>query len=301
MSGRTGADAVSPPPWAVAYGLDSASPFPFADLELAPGAVMRFRWVPPGSFLMGSPEDEAGRWRDEGPQHEVELTRGFWLAETLCTQEQWEAVMRSNPSGHPGERHPVENVSWEDCQAYVTRLNERFPDLGMRLPTEAEWEYACRAGTTSAFNDGSACTEPSGKDPALERLGWYDENSGNTTHPVAQKAANAWGLYDMHGNVWEWCGDWWKDSYEDAGTVNPKGPSDGRDRVIRGGSAWLTAWRCRSAFRNWWHPADRFPYQGFRPAAGQAGGRRLPEGAAGKEGGPGSGGREGGTTDSRRT
>ncbi len=264
-----------PPLWATAYGLDVASPFPFAELELVDGVVMRWRWIPPGHFLMGSPDDEAGRWSDESPQHEVELTRGFWLAETPCTQSQWVAVMHSNPSKRQGEQRPVENVSWEDCQEYCARLNERFEDPAMRLPTEAEWEYACRAGTTGAFNDGSPCTAPEGRDPALEGLGWY---RGHETHPVAQKAANTWGLFDMHGNVWEWCADWWQGDYQGTGSVDPSGPPTGRYRVIRGGSFWEVARDCRSAFRYGRHPGVRFDRLGFRPAAGQAGEQGTPGG-----------------------
>ncbi|MCP4658581.1 MAG: formylglycine-generating enzyme family protein [bacterium] len=250
---------------------------------------------------MGSPEGEAGRWDYEGPQYEVELTRGFWLAATACTQQQWQAVMRSNPSGHQGRDRPVVNVTWEECRQYCTHLNRRFPELGMRLPTEAEWEYACRAGTTSAFSDGSPCTRPTGVDPALEALGWYGKNSGNQTHPVAQKAANAWGLFDMHANVREWCADWWQGAYEGAGAVNPTGPTDGRDRVIRGGSIWNFARSCRSACRSRGHPGDRHSNQGFRPAAGQPVSKEPPEGVQkerAKE--PSIGGKEGGTTDSRR-
>jgi formylglycine-generating enzyme required for sulfatase activity len=162
----------------------------------------------------------------------------------------------------------VEQVSWEDCQEFCKRLRSRFPGLGARLPSEAEWEYACRAGTTSAYNDGSACTELKGKDPALDKLGWFNENSGGKTHPVRQKEANRWGLYDMHGNVWEWCEDWYGD-YTAGDQVDPVGPASGRMRVRRGGSLDNWAWYCRSAYRSWRCPGDRSLSLGFRLASSQ--------------------------------
>ncbi len=207
------------PPWASSLHHDEFGLV--ATLRLNDTVTTRLRWIPPGTFLMGSPKDENGRYGDEGPQHWVTIRRGFWLGEAPCTQAEWEAVMGENPShfkdgADPSRtaKRPVERVSWEDCERFCGRLNEREPGLGARLPTEGEWEYACRAGTASAYNDGSACTAPEGRDPALMELGWYRENSGQAkgegrTHDVKGLKPNGWGLYDMHGNVWEWCWDWY--------------------------------------------------------------------------------------------
>jgi formylglycine-generating enzyme required for sulfatase activity len=244
------------------------SPYPVVDLQLAKGVVTRLRWIPPGRFLMGSPGDEAGRWDDEGPQHWVTLTKGYWLADAPCTQAEWQAVMGTSPSGFKGPDRPVEQVSWEDCQQYCDRLRARFPGLLARLPSEAEWEYACRAGTTSAFNDGSACTQPEGNDPALAKLGWLDKNSGDETHPVRKLAPNQWGLYDMHGNVWEWCEDWFG-NYGPEEQVEPAGAAQGPGRVLRGGSWGYQALYCRSAFRFGGPPSNRYHVLGFRLASGQ--------------------------------
>ena len=260
--------AAFPPPWAGGWGEDRKGVF--AEVVVR-GVTMEMRWIPPGRFLMGSPEDEPGRSKDEGPQHGVTLSRGFWLAATPCTQAQWEAVMGSTPSLFKGPDRPVESVSWEDCRAYCAALNKLLPGLEARLPTEAEWEYACRAGTTSAFNDGSACTAPEGDVPALNRLDWYDRDSGGETHMVGQKVANVWWLYDMHGNVWEWCQDLYG-SYASESQIDPTGAESGDFRVVRGGGWFFHARICRSAYRFWSHPGFRGDDLGFRLAAGQ-----LPE------------------------
>jgi formylglycine-generating enzyme required for sulfatase activity len=257
-----------PPRWACAWGTDRDSPFPYADVDLGSDVTMRLRWIPAGPFVMGSPESEAGRWETETPQHAVVLTRGFWLGETPCTQAEWKAVMGTTPSRFKGERRPVEQVNWEDCKEFCRKLGERVAGLSPRLPTEAEWEYACRAGTTSAFNDGSPCTQPKGNDPALAKLGWFDANSGGETHSAGGLAPNAWGLRDMHGNVWEWCEDWSGD-YRAEEQVDPTGASAGQGRVIRGGSWSRPAWCCRSACRDGGRPAGRVGDLGFRLAAGQ--------------------------------
>jgi len=281
------------PVWAKRFGQDPCGMFAEFDLD---GVPFRLRWISPGSFLMGSPEDEAGRFGDESPRHLVTISKGFWLAETLCTQAQWQAVMGNNPSQfrEPYDpKRPVEQVSWEDCGQFCARLRERVPDLDFRLPTEAEWEYACRAGTTSAFNDGSACTEPSGQDPALHELGWYEKNSENKTHPVAEKRRNAWGVYDMHGNVWEWCADRAEnkggsiitDTYVD-GAVDPVS-KDGSRRVVRGGCYWSNARLCRSAYRLAGGPGIRDWIQGFRLAAGQPPERGAPSQEAAGAAAPG--------------
>ena len=275
------------PNWARRLGQDQAGLF--AEFELK-GDIFRLRWIPPGGFLMGSPEDEAGRNSDESPQHLVTISKGFWLAETLCTQVQWKAVMGKKPSqfNKPYDpKRPVGLVSWEDCRQFCARLRERVPDLDFRLPSEAEWEYACRAGTTSAFNDGSGCTEPTGKDPALERLGWYGQNSENKTQPAREKLPNAWGLYDMHGNVLEWCADGTR-RYSSEPQTDPLGPVDDRSRrVVRGGAFWCDARICRSAFRIAFRPGDRYGDLGFRLAAGQPPGRGAPSQTAAGAAAPG--------------
>ena len=217
---------------------------------------------------MGSPDDEVGRRDDEGPQHWVELTYGYWLAAVPCTQTEWEAVTGKNPSRFKGANRPVEQVSWDDCQAFCQRLAERRPGLEVRLPTEAEWEYACRAGTESAYNDGSVCTDPEGKDPALARLGWFRENSDRQTHDVGRLEPNAWGLHDMHGNVWEWCQDWYGD-YAAEEQRDPVGPDMGHFRVFRGGSWSYWARLCRSACRYRNSPVNRWLNLGFRLVAVQ--------------------------------
>jgi len=234
-------------------------------LQLAPDVAIHLQWIPPGRFLMGSPENEVGRFADEPPRHWVTLTRGFWLANAPCTQAEWQAVMGTAPSYFRGKDLPVEQVSWNDCQAFCERLRVRFPNLEARLPTEAEWEYACRAGTDSAFNNESACTRFEGEDPTLLKLGWFRENSESRTHPVRGLAPNRWGLYDMHGNVWEWCADW-GGKYTAEDQVDPTGSTSGHERVYRGGSWINQAGYCRSACRHWAQPGWRTLYLGFRLA-----------------------------------
>ena len=158
---------------------------------------------------MGSPETELGRGEDELP-HEVTITRGFFLQTTAVTQGQWKAVMGNNPSrfSPKGDDHPVESVSWYDCQKFIERLNSSGEHI-YRLPTEAEWEYACRAGKFSSCSEGEIIELFCDHDPNLDAVGWYCGNSDRATHPVAQKKPNPWGLYDLHGNVLEWCQDWY--------------------------------------------------------------------------------------------
>ncbi len=243
------------PLWASAIGRDRIGLWATVEVE---DVAFRLRWIPPGRFLMGSPDDEAGRWDDEGPQHELTLTRGFWLAETPCTQALWEAVMAENPSRFQSPDRPVEQVSWNDCQSYLETLNSRFPGLELRLPTEAEWEYACRAGTETSIYAGD-----------LDRIAWYYDNSGEETHPVAQKEPNTWGLYDTLGNVLEWCSDFWRASYEAEAVEDPQGPSKGSGRVFRGGSWIGDARHVRAAYRFANVPGGRDDYLGFRLARGQ--------------------------------
>jgi formylglycine-generating enzyme required for sulfatase activity len=212
-------------------------------------------WCPPGGFLMGSPASEANRSDDE-MKHRVTLTRGFWMAKTETTQGQWERVMGDNPSDFSGEDLPVETASWDDVQGWLEKMNEKAPlPSGWKwaLPTEAQWEYACRAGTESAFAGD------------LDEMAWYFENSGSTTNPVGTKKANAWGLHDMHGNVWEWCSDWYGD-YSSGSSSDPTGATTGGLRVLRGGSWDFLAQFCRSAYRRGGTPGYRGGNLGFRPA-----------------------------------
>ena len=217
-------------------------------------------WCPPGQFMMG----EEYRYTD-AVQHEVVLTRGFFLAETECTQGQWEAVTGGNPSCFKGTERPVERVSWDEAGEYCRKLTAKQRAEGIlpscwewRLPTEAEWEYAARAGTTGA------------RYGELDAIGWYDGNSGSETHRVSQKAANAWGLHDMNGNVWEWCSDWYGD-YPTGNVTDPKGPSSGSSRVNRGGSWSNGARYARSAGRRGLGRGRRSSNLGFRPALSSIG------------------------------
>ena len=198
--------------------------------------------------MMGSPIIERGRKSDE-TQHQVTLTQGFYMQITEITQGQWQALMGSNPSYFPscGNDCPVEKVSWDDVQTFISKMNQRGEGT-YRLPTEAEWEYAARAGSTTAFANGGITGTDCGLDPNLDAMGWYCYNSDKTTHPVAQKQHNAWGLYDMHGNVWEWCQDWYGD-YPTGLAIDPTGPVSGWSRAARGSSFELHADECRSAHR----------------------------------------------------
>ncbi|MCU0918535.1 MAG: bifunctional serine/threonine-protein kinase/formylglycine-generating enzyme family protein [Planctomycetes bacterium] len=225
--------------------------------EITNSIGMKLVWIPPGEFLMGSPQSEEGRFDGEGPQHRVTLTRGFYLGVYEVTQRQWLSVMGRNPSGFQGDDLPVETVSWEEAVEFCRKLSVK-EGVAYRLPTEAEWEYACRAGTTGRYGFGDS-------DSSLGEYAWYESNSGNQTHAVGQKRPNAWGLHDMHGNVWEWCQDWYGE-YASGSVPDPLGPASGGDRVSRGGS-WLNGARdCRSAFRAWDTPDDRGSYLGFRLA-----------------------------------
>ena len=211
---------------------------------------------------MGSPADEEGRYdndRHNEQQVEVTLSHHFWLAKTAVTQSQWQEVMGSNPSKFRGVELPVENVSWEDAQAYIAKLNGKvgLPEgWKFALPTDAQWEYACRAGEKGPYSGG-----------ALDEVAWYDGNSGGRTHEVGQKKPNEWGLHDMHGNVFEWCADFFDvDRLMLMGGVDPTGPISGDFRVVRGGSCWLVASGCRAACRGSNSPGASCEILGFRPA-----------------------------------
>jgi formylglycine-generating enzyme required for sulfatase activity len=214
-------------------------------------AGMTFVKIPAGTFMMGSPDSESGRDSNEGPQHQVTISKSFEMHTTEVTQSQWEAVMGSNPSSFKGPDLPVEMVSWDDAQEFITKLNAMGDGYRYRLPTEAEWEYAARAGTTGPYAGD------------LDAMAWYDKNSGGKTHPVATKAANARGLYDMHGNVWEWVQDW-KGDYSASAVTDPVGPSSGSRRVHRGGSWNSKSQYCRSALRHYYSPDSRYFYLGLR-------------------------------------
>ena len=219
------------------------------------GVEFAFRWCPAGTFMMGSSEDEKGRDDDE-KQHQVTLTKGFWMMETEVTQKQWKAVMGTNPSWFKGDDLPVEQVSWNDCQKFCKKCTQL--GLPVQLPTEAQWEYACRAGTTGAHAGN------------LNDMAWYGyELSNEQTHPVGTKKPNAWGLYDMHGNVWELCADYWKEEYPSWSVTDPTGPSNGSRRVSRGGGWDNGAVDCRSAFRYYFEPGYRGSILGFRVLRGQ--------------------------------
>jgi formylglycine-generating enzyme required for sulfatase activity len=218
---------------------------------------MRLVWIPPGEFLMGSPTNEEGRYDDEGPRHRVTLTKGFYLGVHEVTQRQWRTVMGDNPSHFKGDDLPVESISWEEAVEFCRKLSTK-EGVEYRLPTEAQWEYACRAGTTSRYNFGDS-------EVSLGEYAWYGGNSDGRTHPVGQKKANAFGLYDMHGNVWEWCQDWFG-SYAGGPVTDPLGPASGANRVGRGGGWYNNAGGCRSADRGAGAPGLRDVSVGLRLA-----------------------------------
>ncbi|MEW6218738.1 MAG: formylglycine-generating enzyme family protein [Thermodesulfobacteriota bacterium] len=256
------------PDWAQAIGQDQYGLF--ADWVYQ-GVTQRFRWIPPGQFRMGSPEDEPERWQDEGPRHEVLLTEGLWLADTACTQAMWQTVMGKNPSRFQGADRPVEKVSWNDVQRFLERINREWPGLELRLPSEAEWEYACRAGTETPFPFGTTITpEQVNYDGNRPYAGGEKGLYRQETVAVQALPANAWGLYQMHGNVWEWCADWYG-AYPAGPVIDPAGPERGTERVLRGGCWIFYARRCRSALRYWFGPGSRFVITGFRLARGQTG------------------------------
>lgn len=221
-------------------------------ITLPGGATMEMIWCEPGVFAMGSPPDEPGRFEDE-TQHTVTISRGFWLGKYEVTQRQWESVMHSNLARFKGPDHPIENISWHDCMTFVRRVKSETK-LAVRLPTEAEWEYACRAGSES----------PVAGNGKLPDMAWYDGNSECQTHEVGTHAPNAWGFFDMHGNVLEWCADWF--SVPSGNTVDPKGPPSGSFKMLRGGCWFFYERDCRSAYRLRRDPTLRNCIFGFRLA-----------------------------------
>ncbi|MBI4605850.1 MAG: formylglycine-generating enzyme family protein [Planctomycetes bacterium] len=234
---------------------------------------MRLVRVPPGSFLMGSPESERGRWYVEGPVHRVRITRGFYLGATEVTQGQFERVMGFNPSHFQGPEHgddlerPVERVSWDDAAEFCRRLSE-LEGRTYRLPTEAEWEYACRAGTSTRFSFGDAlgCDDECAPCPeAEERLWWCGDGEPAGTKHAGLTRPNAWCLQDMHGSVWEWCLDW-TERYSPGEATDPAGPPTGEEKVIRGGYFGIALRNCRSAMRGDLSTEHRLELLGFRVA-----------------------------------
>ena len=260
--------------------------YAFAQTGEVPSDMVR---ISGGTFTMGSPANEAGRESDEGPQRQVTVN-SFYMGKYEVTQKEWKAVMGTNPGSRygVGDNYPVYDVSWYDAIEYCNKRSQkegltpaytidksqkdpnntspydRFKWVvtwncnanGYRLPTEAEWEYACRAGTATAYNTGASITD---------NTGWYGTNGGYTTHLVGKKPANAWGLYDMHGNVFEWCWDWYG-GYPNEAQTNSVGASLGSGRVVRGGCWNFMAWHARSAFRYYFTPTIRNSYLGFRVA-----------------------------------
>ena len=231
-----------------------------------PGDVdLEMAWVEPGTFLLGSVESEPGRWDDEGPQHEVTLTRGFFLGKYAVTQEVWANVMGARPWARQdyvleNPVHPAVYVSWEDAQAFVKRLNVDEASSSYRLPTESEWEYACRAGTTTPWSFGEDEAE-------IGDYAWYRGNAWDAgepyAHPVGAKLSNPLGIHDMHGNVWEWVSDWHGD-YSAEPKTDPQGPEKGTIRVLKGSGFSSLARAVRSAFRYGYTPKRRFHCIGFR-------------------------------------
>jgi formylglycine-generating enzyme required for sulfatase activity len=253
--------------------------------EITNSIGMKLVLIPKGTFQMGSPPSENGS-EDNERQHEVTLTRDYYIGAFEVTQSQYEKVMGKNPSYFQGDKiaerhpqtnrvvkevdssnHPVEQVSWKDAVEFCQKLSELPEEKAAgrvyRLPTEAEWEYACRAGSKSAYSFGD-------ERDSLDDYAWYGENGDGKTHPVGQKKPNAWGLYDMHGNVWEWCSDWYGD-YPKGAVSDPVGPRGGSGRVGRGGSWDGEAANCRSADRGGDIPSDRYDSNGFRVALSSQG------------------------------
>nr|VFJ95625.1 MAG: Formylglycine-generating enzyme, required for sulfatase activity, contains SUMF1/FGE domain [Candidatus Kentron sp. H]VFJ96249.1 MAG: Formylglycine-generating enzyme, required for sulfatase activity, contains SUMF1/FGE domain [Candidatus Kentron sp. H]VFK02382.1 MAG: Formylglycine-generating enzyme, required for sulfatase activity, contains SUMF1/FGE domain [Candidatus Kentron sp. H] len=275
-----------PPLWASGWGEDRQGIF----VEFTVGEVIqRLRWVPPGEFPMGAAPDEPGRWDNEGPRHRVVLDRGYWLSDTPCTQALWQAVMEDNPSYFQSPNRPVESVNWARVNAFLAAIAGRIPDLHPVLPTEAQWEYACRAGIDAATYAGTMAILGANHAPILDAIAWYGGNSGVAfeldngydstdwpekqyphgrvgTHPVGRKAPNPLGLYDMLGNVWEWCRDGRRD-YGNGSVTNPMGSMEmGVKRTVRGGSWNSSARNARAASRRWAEPDIHNASLGFRCA-----------------------------------
>lgn len=269
--------AAQPPPWAtlskvqVDYANQAGMPVA-TEMDLSEGATLKAVLIPPGEFFMGSDvfgEDLARIYTEppyhecERPLHEVGITTPFYMGVNPVTQVEYVAVMGKNPSHFTGlfgkrrDNQPAENMSWNDATEYCKKVSLKAGAC-VRLPTEAEWEYACRAGTTSQFSFGDSESE-------LGDYAWYDKNSGKKTHPVGTKKPNGWGLYDIHGNVLEWCQDWYDENYYgQSPKEDPKGPATGTGRVLRGGSWCDPPWRVRCAYSSSYTPERGSSGVGFR-------------------------------------
>jgi uncharacterized protein (TIGR02996 family) len=235
---------------------------PRRSLPLDHGVEMVFAWLPPGTFRMGNPPNE--EWhRDEETQHQVTLTKGFWMGVYPVTQAQWQAVTGNNPGHFKGDDRPVENVSWEDCQAFCEQLSKR-DGTRHQSPTESQWEYACRAGTTTPFYFGRTISTDQANYNGNHTYGKGKKGVyRQQTTPVRSFPPNAWGLFDMHGNVYEWCQDWYG-PYPNGDLKDPKGENSGEARVLRGGSWFNGPAVCRAACRHWDAPANRDGLYGCR-------------------------------------
>ncbi len=252
-----------PPACAVAWGDDQYGLW--IDVMIG-GPLQRFRWIEPGEFVMGSPEGEEARDDDEGPQHVVRLTEGYWLAETACSQALWSAVMGTNPSRFQGDsQNPVERVDWENVSGFLCKVEALLSGVKAELPSEAEWEYACRGGTDTTFSWGDGITSEYANYNASSRyLGGPTGEYRDRTVPVKSFTPNAWGLYQMHGNVYEWCADGPRD-YDSTPQVNPRGPDKDSDwRVVRGGSWFHVPRSLRAAYRGGRLRGWRGDARGFR-------------------------------------
>lgn len=250
-----------PPQWASAWGEDEFGVF--ACFEVG-GVEVRLRWIEGGKFMMGSPVGEVGRSARERLQHEEEMTSGFWLADTPCPQELWMAVMRNNPSPYQSPRRPIDQMSWEEVQLFFERLNARVEGLEAGLPSETQWEHACRAGTVTATYAGDLTHEID--DPVLQDIAWYLGNSRDGAKDVGRKRPNSWGLYDMLGNVHEWCAEPVRDPKSKA----PQDPTVANHpaHVFRGGGWDSSSQDVRAAGRYWLGPGFRGNI-GFRLCRGQ--------------------------------
>ncbi|GJL74923.1 formylglycine-generating enzyme family protein [Nitrosomonas sp.] len=252
------------PDWSADAGRDQYGFY--ADADIA-GVIQRFRWIEPTSFMMGSPEGEVGHKTDE-MQHRVILTQGYWLADTTCTQAFWSNLMQHNPSRFKGKLKPVESVSWDDVQSFLQQLKKYNSFFRLRLPTEAEWENACRAGTIGAYNfEGELSRSKVNYSGALdnESYNWNKDESMQTVN-IKSYSPNSWGLFEMHGNVWEWCQDWYG-RYQSELVIDPKGSRSAHTRVLRGGSWYRSGRSCRSASRDHDVPLSHsYNFTGFRLA-----------------------------------
>ena len=219
------------------YGLSLP---PTKSIAIGQDAHMEFILIGPGTFFMGSSLYAGGG--EEAPEHEVAITTPYYLGKFEVTQYQWNAVMGNNPSAFQDEQHPVDSVSWNDAELFLTKLHSKT-GLTFALPTEAQWEYAARAGTRTKWDFGS-------NESSLGDYAWFGENANEATHPVGQKKPNTWGLYDMYGNVQEWCKDWYESSYPKKQLLDPQGPDEGELRVLRGGAWGDDFSMVRSAYRN---------------------------------------------------